>query len=317
MWVLPHEDTWKPLLPSHELKVHEKDLAFRQTLADPIYHKPQEVHILLGVGFVARILDRKLGYDLDGTAIFDTSFGKVIMGEYTANWQELMEKGVDLRHNELDRVCNIVDDTLEEKLCGMMERLWKMDCIGMDSVRTKEQELVENYFMDTHYRDSNGRFVVKIPFKENVTDIGSSRKIALRRFMHTERRIHSMPDIKDFYIEQMREAIKIGHMREVDRSPRPGAICYHIPHHFVKKKPRVVFDASCKTNRGISLNDVQMLGEKLQPDLFETVMRLRRHRFVVCGDIKKMFNQIRINEEQWDCQRIFWREHPSHPLNIG
>lgn len=57
-----------------------------------------------------------------------------------------------------------------------------------------------------------------------------------------------------------------------------------------------------------------MLGEKLQPDLHQTVMRLRRHKFVVCGDIKKMFNQIRVNNEDWDCQRIFWREHPSHPL---
>lgn len=57
-----------------------------------------------------------------------------------------------------------------------------------------------------------------------------------------------------------------------------------------------------------------MLGEKLQPDLHETVMRLRRYKFVVCGDIKKMFNQIRVNEEQWDCQRIFWRENPAHPL---
>lgn len=47
LYILPHEDTWKPLLPSKELEVQEKDIDFRRSLADPEYYKPMEVHILL------------------------------------------------------------------------------------------------------------------------------------------------------------------------------------------------------------------------------------------------------------------------------
>lgn len=52
----------------------------------------------------------------------------------------------------------------------------------------------------------------------------------------------------------------------------------------------------------------------MQKDLHETVMRLRKHKFVVCGDIKKMFNQVNIHESQWDCQRIFWRNNANEPV---
>lgn len=72
-------------------------------------------------------------------------------------------------------------------------------------------------------------------------------------------------------------------MREVTRPPNLDEICYHIPHHCVKMdvKPRIVYDGSCKTNKGVSINKVQMLGEKLQPDLYETTMRLRKYKTVV------------------------------------
>lgn len=134
--------------------------------------------------------------------------------------------------------------------------------------------------------------------------------------MYTEGRTRTDLKMKEFYISQMREEIRLGHMKEVTRPPKPNTICYHIPHHCVQMdvKPRIVYDGSCKTNKGVSVNEVQMLGEKLQADLHETTMRLRKFKVVVCGDIKKMFNQIQVDEKQWDCQRIFWRENPSDPL---
>lgn len=305
-FILPHQNEWRPILPSKELPVQEKDLEFRSALADPEYYMPKEVHIILGVGFVAKIFDKKIGYDVKGAAVIDTPFGNVIMGEHE-----------DLESTDnLSTVGALVDCEMEEKLNKMIERLWEMDSTGTESKRTKEQEMVENHFMDTHRRDSSGRFVIFIPFKPNVHDIGSSRQVALRRFMYTEKKLEAEPQLKEFYVNQMREEIRTGHMQEVTRPPKAGHICYYIPHHCVAidKKPRIVYDASCKTNKGISLNDVQMLGEKLQPDLHETAMRLRKFKYAVCGDIKKMFNQIKVDKSQWDCQRIFWRENPNEPL---
>lgn len=89
---------------------------------------------------------------------------------------------------------------------------------------------------------------------------------------------------------------------------------YYIPHHYVTKNPRVVFDASARTYRGLSFNQIQLNRPKLQKDLPEVVMRMRRHKIAICADVKKMFNQVQINTDQWNLLRIVWRETPNEPL---
>lgn len=77
----------------------------------------------------------------------------------------------------------------------------------------------------------------------------------------------------------MREYEQLGHMIEAKNPPEPDEKCYYIPHHGLisSKKFRVVFDGSCKTTTGISLNEAQLVGPKLQKDLHEIIMRFRRH----------------------------------------
>lgn len=306
VWVLPEENAWNPTLPSTELNV-STDLQLEQQLADPKYAVPMPVDIVLGVGFFAKILERLVGTAPDGTMLFETRFGTIVMGEHT----EPMDP-------QTGSVFTTIDDKLGDKLNGMLEKLWEQDEIGlasgMDSPLTTEEQMVEDQFMSTHYREPDGRFVVRIPFKEGVNCIGSSRQVAIKRFLSIERKLADNKDLKEFYIGQMNELMENGHMVEANRAPAPGKICYHIPHHCVTKKPRVVYDASCKTNFGISLNEVQLLGAKMQSEMNVTIMHFRGPKFVWTADIKKMFNQIKINEEQWDCQRIFWRENSDEPL---
>ena len=99
-------------------------------------------------------------------------------------------------------------------------------------------------------------------------------------------------------------------------SAKQGDMVYYIPHHAVStaKKFRIVYDASCKTTSGLSLNEAKFIGPKLQRNLYEILMRFRRHRIAISADIKSMFLQVCLNQEQWNLQRIFWREHSHHPL---
>lgn len=41
MHIMPHDNSWKPILPSQALRVDPKNHAFRQTLADPEYFLPK------------------------------------------------------------------------------------------------------------------------------------------------------------------------------------------------------------------------------------------------------------------------------------
>lgn len=135
-WVLPHQNTWRPVLPSKRLDVCRVDDEFRAKLADPEYYIPREVHIILGVGFVAKILNHKIGHEFDGMAIVNTEFGIVMMGE------QIIDFGDSDGNNEKSLCSNgvLVDTAMEEKLNKMIERLWEIDAIGSDVKRTKEQE---------------------------------------------------------------------------------------------------------------------------------------------------------------------------------
>ncbi|GFW63167.1 integrase catalytic domain-containing protein [Trichonephila clavipes] len=51
-------------------------------------------------------------------------------------------------------------------------------------------------------------------------------------------------------------------------------------------------------------------GSEVKEDVFETISRLRRHKFAFTTDIQKMYSQILINPDQQDLQRIIWKHGP-------
>lgn len=57
-----------------------------------------------------------------------------------------------------------------------------------------------------HYsRDASGRFVVKIPFRDDPNKLGASRKMAERRLLNLERRFKKDPKIKQDYVDFLNE----------------------------------------------------------------------------------------------------------------
>ncbi|XP_055615401.1 uncharacterized protein LOC129761693 [Toxorhynchites rutilus septentrionalis] len=110
-------------------------------------------------------------------------------------------------------------------------------------------------------------------------------------------------------------------MREIsaenDQSPQ-----YFLPHHAVLRpessttKLRTVFDASCKSQSGLSLNDVLLTGPTIQQSLIALVMRFRMHAYVVTADIAKMYRQIMVHPTDQPLQRIYWRDDKNTTLKI-
>nr|XP_036226615.1 uncharacterized protein LOC118682329 [Bactrocera oleae] len=112
----------------------------------------------------------------------------------------------------------------------------------------------------------------------------------------------------------MREYIKLGHMEAIDGSPDGMGSCYYIPHHAVTTKFRVVFNASCKTTNGVSLNDTQLSGPQLQENLVDILHRFRRYSVALTADIRKMFRQVMVDSRHRKWQQILWRECPNELL---
>lgn len=111
----------------------------------------------------------------------------------------------------------------------------------------------------------------------------------------------------------MSEYLQLNHMAEIPPHEAQGNLSYYLPHHAVLKedsdttKVRVVFDASCKTSTGISLNDCLRVGPTIQNDLFDIVLRLRQHKYAMSADIVKMYRQVNVADNDTHLQRILWR----------
>lgn len=105
------------------------------------------------------------------------------------------------------------------------------DQVDTRSNRSKEEELVEDHFLRTNFRDAHGIFVVMIPLKENAGDIDSSRQIAFHRFMYSGKRLEKNEQVRQIYVQKMQESIEIGHLPPCTEKPKPGEMVYCIPHH--------------------------------------------------------------------------------------
>jgi hypothetical protein len=79
-------------------------------------------------------------------------------------------------------------------------------------------------------------------------------------------------------------------------------------------KLRVVFDASSKTDAGISLNDVLMKGPVIQEDLIKIIARFRTRKYAFSSDITKMHRQIWIDKSHRNYQRILWRPNKDEEI---
>ncbi|XP_062708860.1 uncharacterized protein LOC134288330 [Aedes albopictus] len=137
--------------------------------------------------------------------------------------------------------------------------------------------------------------------------------------MGMERRFPANAELKAMYAEFIREYLELGHMKEVEGDAEEVRR-YFLPHHAVLKpdstttKLRVVFDASCQTSTGVSLNDALMVGPVVQDDLSSICLRFRTHRIAVNADIAKMYRMIRVQPQDYLLQSIKWRNDPSEPL---
>ncbi|XP_066244823.1 uncharacterized protein [Euwallacea similis] len=183
-----------------------------------------------------------------------------------------------------------------------------------------EEFACEEHFQRTHRRSSDGRFIVAILFKHPVTELGNSKEKALQKFLSLERKLSKDQGMKDKYCKFIHEHLSLGHMPWV--LDEDDSVSYYMSHHPGIKsescttKLRVVFDFSMPSSTDKSLNELQMVGPVIQPDLFDIFISFREFRFVVSADIAKMYRQVSIEPKQWAYQRIFWRESPSALIEV-
>ncbi|XP_031348314.1 uncharacterized protein LOC116174518 [Photinus pyralis] len=202
-----------------------------------------------------------------------------------------------------------------------VKRFWEIEEIKDSQPCYSLSEIeCENHFLQTYSRKSDGRFVVRLPFKKDPVMLGSSVFNAEKRFYSLEKRFSKHHDIEIRYVDFINEYCKLGHMSLVPSNVTDKNNAFYLPHHAVVNenkvttKLRVVFDGSAKTNNGLSLNSILHVGPPLQQELLLILLRFRTYQFVISSDVEKMFRQIEVHKNDRKYQRIFWRSSRTQPL---
>ncbi|UYV82903.1 hypothetical protein LAZ67_22001336 [Cordylochernes scorpioides] len=181
-----------------------------------------------------------------------------------------------------------------------------------------EDDFNEIHFETTHERETSGRYIVRLPFKDPSL-LGESKPQAINCFLRMEQILKQQPQVYHTYKDFMQEYLVLGHMNEVKGNGNDHK-AFYLPHHPIIKekssttKLRVVINASAKTTTGYSLEDILHTGPKLQKDIFPLLLRFQSHPIAISADITKMYRQILVHPEDTRYQRIIWRDESGQGL---
>lgn len=299
------------ILPHTRRPIEDWNHLYGLTLADPAFFKPGPIDLLLGSDVLTEILLPGMVKGPPGTPMGqETVFGWIFNGR--TDGSDHIYQAYNTHPLQANHTCINIDSRLQT--------FWEVEDSAKMTVPmlTEEENQCEAHYVSTHSKSPVGRYIVRMPLRKSM-QLGDSKVIATQRLLQVERRLSKDAKLKQSYIDFMREYLYLGHMT-LSQS-KAVTQRYYIPHHAVIKekssttKVRVVFDASCKSSNDLSLNDLLLVGPKIQDNLASLLLRWRKYPFAMSADVEKMYRQILVDERDQHLQHILWRESPNQPIN--
>ncbi|KAL0860640.1 hypothetical protein ABMA27_009990 [Loxostege sticticalis] len=294
-------------VPSRQINLSILNIPTDICLADPNFYIPSAVDLIIGADVFWDLLGSRRIKLTDGSPIlYETRLGWIVSGPIGSDHVSNSSRTILCNFSQTES-CNdnkLFNDDIQTQLT----RFWQLE----------EEQMCENHFNDNTTRLKDGRFCVRIPLKQSEDVLGDSLQRAKHCLLSLERRTKSQPTFSNNYREFMSEYLSLGHMSECDFNP--CRLAYFIPHHGVIRemstttKLRVVFNASAPTTSGVSLNNIQMVGPTIQDDLLSILLRFRQHKYILAGDVEKMYRQVVVHPSDRHLQQILWRDSPSDPI---
>jgi hypothetical protein len=215
-------------------------------LADKAFNVKGPIDLLLGTGlFLSLLKDGQISLQNGHLRLQNTHLGWVLGGQL-----HLQGLGTVSTNNVSINMDN---------LNSLVGRFWEVEGYKplCSNNLTKDEIKTENHFIQTFQKDVTGRFIVKLPSRNDVIELGDSHNLAKKRFLNLESKLIKNKQFQIDYGNFIREYRNLGHMENVPLIEINNPDCYYLPHHAVyknsldSKKIRVVFDASAKSNNVI------------------------------------------------------------------
>ena len=272
-------------------------------LADPSFHIPGRIDILLGADVYPQIMVKEpmvTGAVADPAAQ-QTIFGWAIVGPVRSKGSYVHPVPT---HAALVQAPSVDLDI-------MLSRFWVVENHeeAIQPLSVVEEQVQAQYTDTVRYCPSTCRYQVALPWKEDVPPLGDSRAQALSMYITNER---SILIYKPFQ-EVVQSYLDLGHAELIPSAEPMPKKKYYLPMHCVAKqsststKLRVVFDGSAVSTSGISLNQSLMVGPTLHPSLESILLKFRSYPVAVTADIAKMYREVELAAPDRDVHRFLWR----------
>ncbi|XP_015118392.1 uncharacterized protein LOC107042036 [Diachasma alloeum] len=261
----------------------------------------QPISLLIGADIVGKLYTGHL-QDLDeGIIAVETRLGWTILGKTT-----------QATTKRTDTALLTFSMFAQE---ATVSRLWDLDVLGITdpvqrvSKEAHQQQVLEK-FHDTTRVNSEGRYEVLLPWKENYPTLPDNRFLAQKRLEATYANLEKRNLVKEY------EDVFQGWLQEgiIERVPQAEVENkgHYLPRRSVIKENsttriRPVFDASARTKSDPSLNECLETGPNLIELIPSLLLRFREQRIGVISDIQKAFLQISVNPEDRDTLRFLWK----------
>ena len=256
------------------------------SLADPDFSTSGNVDLLLGANVFSRVVLHGRQFSPSGTpSAFKTCFEWVLAG-------------IVHRRQQPDQTgtCCFSTTTVDD----LLKQFWEIEDHNLQQpVLSLDERTMVEHFHSSHSRDHNGRYIVPLLMKTDVTPLGESRSLAVRRFKALERLLRAKSQYDEFTVA-MREYFEMGHTEPVPTSElkRPCNEVYYLPMHVVRKessttsKVHVIFDVSANSLSGTSLNDQLLVGPMVHSSLVDVLLRFRCHKVALTTDVSRMYRAV-------------------------
>ncbi|XP_058816184.1 uncharacterized protein LOC131679471 [Topomyia yanbarensis] len=222
-------------------------------------------------------------------------------------------------------VCNCSDD---RKLHDLVKDYFALEDLGVTTLavpESTEDQRARKILQETTRRTESGRFETGLLWKTDKVVFPNSYPMAVRRLKCLERRLRLDSNLQKAVTDQIAEYEELGYAHKATTEELGNTDhqrVWYLPLGVVcnPRKPnkiRVVWDAAATVN-GISLNSKLLKGPDLLTPLLSVLCRFRQRQYAIAGDIRQMFHQLQIREEDRHSQRFLWRsdEHSTPEIYI-
>ena len=189
------------------------------------------------------------------------------------------------------------------------------ECKMMNEMTTYLEHLQDEQIKENiEYLPKEERFIASYPYTNEIFNLLPNKEMVKKRAISFENNLKKNPKDIELLNQSLLDSFDRGvfrYLADKEIQEWSGQVHY-IPMNRVYKESestpvRLVFDSGQPDKNGRSLNGCMGKGKNPLNHFGSVVMNFRAAEQVACGDIKKMFNQIKVREQDQHLRRFFVR----------